>query len=385
MIPLAFYAPLKSPEDPVPSGDRTMARLLMRALRHAGFDPVLASDLRSLDIRGDGVLQAEIAGRADAETARLVASFRAEPAERRPRLWFTYHCYYKAPDLVGPRVAAALAIPYVVAEGSRAPKRAVGPWGHWHEAAEAALDRADHLFVMAPQDREALDRARPPRQTITDLPPFLDAERREFPLGAAAGSTEPDRPSGPLRLLAVAMMRPGDKLASYRLLAESLARLGTESDWSLDIVGDGPARGEVEAAFSAFGDRIRFHGAVPEPAGLVAFYRAADLLVWPAVNEAYGMVFLEAQATGCPVLAGREGGVPAVLRDGETGFLVAPRDAAAFAGRLRDLTERPAILAPMREAARRFVREERSLDGAAAILRAALGPLAAGAVREEPA
>ena len=49
-IPIAFYAPLKSPDHPAPSGDRTMARLLLKALRAAGFEPRLVSTLRSLDI-----------------------------------------------------------------------------------------------------------------------------------------------------------------------------------------------------------------------------------------------------------------------------------------------------------------------------------------------
>ena len=50
------------------------------------------------------------------------------------------------PDWIWPRVAGALRLPYVVAEGSRAPKRASGPWALGHAGAEAALDRADLLL-----------------------------------------------------------------------------------------------------------------------------------------------------------------------------------------------------------------------------------------------
>ena len=56
-LPLAFYAPLKSPHHPAPSGDRTMARLLMKALGAAGFEPSLASELRTLDKAGDPAKQ----------------------------------------------------------------------------------------------------------------------------------------------------------------------------------------------------------------------------------------------------------------------------------------------------------------------------------------
>ena len=51
--PVAFYAPLKSPNHPLPSGDRTMARLLMKALDRAGYAPQLASEMRTLDKAGD--------------------------------------------------------------------------------------------------------------------------------------------------------------------------------------------------------------------------------------------------------------------------------------------------------------------------------------------
>ena len=75
---------------------------------------------------------------------------------------------------------------------------------------------------------------------------------------------------------------------------------------------------------------MRFAGAVPH-AELPAIYASADLYLWPAINEAYGMAFLEAQAAGLPVVAGRTGGVPAVVADGVTGVLTPIGDAAAFA------------------------------------------------------
>ena len=85
-------------------------------------------------------LEAAIARRGRAPHRALSGACRRTS---RPRLWFTYHVYYKAPDWIGPRVARGLGIPYVVAEGSRAAKRAQGPWALGHAGAEAALDRAD--------------------------------------------------------------------------------------------------------------------------------------------------------------------------------------------------------------------------------------------------
>ncbi|WP_410824710.1 glycosyltransferase [Methylobacterium oryzisoli] len=114
------------------------------------------------------------------------------------------------------------------------------------------------------------------------------------------------------------------------------------------------------------------HGALPAPT-LARLYAEADLLVWPAVNEAYGMVLLEAQAQGCPVVAGGYGGVPDVVRDGLTGRITAPGDAGALAGAIRDLAADPAARAALAAAALAFAREERSLARAAARLRDTLG------------
>src|SRR3954465_6914313 len=140
-----------------------MARLLLKALGRAGFEPSLASELRSWDGTGDPSDQERVRRAAEAEAHRVIQSSSLLPARERPRLWFTYHVYYKAPDWIGPRVADGLGIPYVVAEASRASKRAGGPRPLGHAGAEAALDRADAIFVLTALDRGALERDRPPR------------------------------------------------------------------------------------------------------------------------------------------------------------------------------------------------------------------------------
>lgn len=368
-VPVAFYAPLKSPDHPAPSGDRTMARLLVRALAEADFAPSLASGLRSFEPTGDEGRQRALCALARAEADRLSGLFEAE-AESRPALWFTYHLYYKAPDHIGPRVARRLGIPYVVAEASRAGKRAGGRWAFGHEAAERAIEAADLILVINPGDREALERARPDRQRLVDLPPFLDM----------AGRPDRDRSrpiaGEPPRLLAVAMMREGDKLESYRRLAGALQTL-VDQPWSLSIVGDGPARPAIERVFAAFGSRVRFHGEIGDAGALAQIYAEADLFVWPAINEAYGMVLLEAQAGGCPVVAGGYGGVAGALRPGITGVMTAPGDNAAFAEAVAALLADPARRRAMGSAARRFIATERSLPHGAAILRDTLRPLVA--------
>ena len=73
---VAFYAPLKSPDHPSPSGDRTMARLLLRALEEAGFAPEIASRLRTHDAKGDSAVQERARRDSIAEADRLIAHYR---------------------------------------------------------------------------------------------------------------------------------------------------------------------------------------------------------------------------------------------------------------------------------------------------------------------
>lgn len=360
---VAFYAPLKPPDHPVPSGDRRVARLLLAALRHAGHEPVIASRLRAYDGIGDARRQARVAAQAERAAARLLQRWREHPAGA-PGLWFTYHLYYKAPDFLGPAICEALHIPYVVAEASFAAKRETGPWAFYHRAAEAALRRADAVIGLNTADRDGVLRVVADPRRWLPMAPFLDAARyRPAPRASAA----------PVRLVAVAMMRPGDKLASYRLLGAALARLG-DLAWTLDVIGDGPARPEVETALAPLRKRVRWHGALAEDA-VAAVLREAGLCVWPAINEAFGMALLEAQASGLPVVAGDSGGVGAIVAHGTTGLLVAPGNEAAFAAAVRSLIDDPAQRRAMAKAAWRKVRQEHDLPRAAAALQALIARL----------
>jgi glycosyltransferase involved in cell wall biosynthesis len=169
-------------------------------------------------------------------------------------------------------------------------------------------------------------------------------------------------------MLAVAMMRAPDKLASYRLLAEAAQRL-LPLPWRLILVGDGPERAVVEAAFAPIGERVAFAG-LRAPEEIARFHAAADLFAWPAVNEAYGMAILEAQAAGLPAVAGRVGGVPEIVAEGETGLLAPGGDAVGFAQALERLLADSGLRQRLGQAARRraaerhgFSQAVRRLDG----------------------
>jgi glycosyltransferase involved in cell wall biosynthesis len=368
---VAFYAPLKHPDHPVPSGDRRMARLLISAIEAGGHHVDIASELRSFDGSGEVRAQTRIRDAAVAESKRLIEYYLGRPAVERPSLWFTYHVYYKAPDWLGPAVSAALGIPYATAEASYASKRAGGPWALNHEQTRVALQAAAVHFCVTKFDRTGLEALLGESDRLVYLPPFLDevpameAQARAVYREQLCSVARFD-PASPV-LVCVAMMRPGDKETSYRMLAAALAGLA-DLDWNLVLVGDGAARPAVEKAFAAIRpERVHWAGELgPEEVG--HHLAAADIYVWPAHNEAYGMAFLEAQARGLPVVAQATRGVPDVVAAGRSAVLTPEGDLAAFGraigGMIVDRTRRES----MGKAARAFVAGERTVERAAAIL-----------------
>ena len=345
---IAFYAPLKAPYHPVPSGDRRVARLFLAAMRRAGHDVRVASRLRAFDGDGDVRRQAQIRKRAGALACRYVRSHGAEP----PDLWFTYHLYHKAPDWLGPAVSAAFSIPYIAAEASFAPKQAGGPWADGHLAVGDAIRAAARIMVLNPDDAACLMPLLDAPETLVALPPFIDTgparrasaarERHRADMAARYG-LRPDS----VWVAVVAMMRPGDKLESYRILARAKRRLcGLPLTWL--IAGDGPARGDVEAAFGA-DDTVFLGGQTARE--IETLHAAADLVAWPAYREAFGMALLEAQAGGIPVVAGASPGVAQIVAHGDTGLLTPVGDDTMLAGAVRRLAEDRALRESMGKAA----------------------------------
>ena len=349
---VAFYAPLKAPDHPVPSGDRTMARALIAALRFAKFEVCLASDLRIYDGVGDTAAQGDLVDQAQSEIARILNTSAAKDW----RCWVTYHNYYKGPDLIGPAISKALNIPYIQVESTRARKRLTGPWSRFAKAAEAASDHAHTILYVTQRDAETLRRDAPTGQALTHLHPFLD--RDDLPARSDHSGA----------MLSVGMMRAGDKLASYRLIAETLGLLDTGIDWHLDIAGDGPAQADVLQLMAPFGERVRLLGALSKD-DLDQHYARARLLFWPGVNEAFGYAYLEAQAAGLPVVAQDRPGV----RDVVSGIQpTVPDGPDAMAARLSALLHDDGLVRTAGQDARLKVQEHHLLPAAAAVLRSAI-------------
>ena len=381
---VAFYAPMKSPDDPRPSGDRTVARGLLDALRRGGHRVSVPTRFRSWD-RGDASRQQRL-GRLGGRLAERLAQ-RLVAGLDKPDVWFTYHLYHKAPDWIGPHVAGVLGIPYAVAEASVAGKQAGGRWDAGHRASIAALRRADLVLGLNPNDAAGIaphcraDAVRLALSPFLDCTPFVAASRQRVKARAAAVrrfGLDPDKPV----LLAVAMMRNDQKLDSYRLLAEAVARLG-DIDAQLLLVGSGPAEAEVRAVFAGAPiPVVSAGGAAPED--MPAIYAACDLYVWPAIKESWSMALIEAQAAGLPVVAGRSGGVANVVVDGVTGLLAPEGDGASFGQALTTMLD-PERRSAMGRAAQNAMLERHDIGVAASALGGALNEtVAAFAARRRP-
>ena len=361
---VAFYAPLKSPRHPVPSGDREIARNLIDIIAAGGAQVDLVTELKIFDKTGDAALQEQLRDKAKVEINRLCADMPAVD------LWVTYHNYYKAPDLIGPHVARARGIPYVQIESTRARRRLTGPWARFAQSAHAAADQAALIFYFTANDLIALERDKHPQQSLMSLPPFLPTQT----LPCASTLTGP--------MLSVGMMRKGDKLASYQLIADALQHL--PGDWQLQIAGDGPARADVEALMAPFGARVTFLGQLSRPE-LAQIYRQASLFLWPGVNEAFGMVYLEAQSHGLPVVAQDRPGVrdvlaPAAGRDTGTGpnpsaYPAVEGGPEALSSRLHQLLTAPDLRLSLGAQARDRIADRHLAPAASARFWSAVTPL----------
>jgi glycosyltransferase involved in cell wall biosynthesis len=159
-----------------------------------------------------------------------------------------------------------------------------------------------------------------------------------------------------------AMFRPGVKTDGLETVIRACGRLRQGGrPVFLAVAGDGRERPRLQAlAHRELADAVVFTGQLPRER-LYRFYSAGDLFAFPGIRESLGMVYLEAQACGLPVVAYADGGVPEVVEDGRTGTLVAPLDEAAFGAAIAALLEDAPRRRQMSRAAQRHVAQNHRL------------------------
>jgi D-inositol-3-phosphate glycosyltransferase len=178
-----------------------------------------------------------------------------------------------------------------------------------------------------------------PQRTVT-IPPGVDLGRFR-PGRRAAARTVLGLPHDAVVLAFVGRIQPlkGPDVL-LRAAAELIRRDPTMRERLVVLVAGGPsgsglaeptALHELAAALGISGS-VRF--LPPQGAGLVEVYRAADVVAVPSHNESFGLVALEAQACGTPVVAARVGGLPVAVADGRSGLLVPGHRAEQWADAL---------------------------------------------------
>ena len=359
MTRIAFYAPIKPPDHPIASGDRLIARNTMTALERAGFDVFVASSYIAYSKNPDPKILASKKSGALVEAERVVDMLRSNP----PDLWLTYHPYCKAIDWVGSYVTGELGIPYVTLEACRTGQGSV--WDVWSEESRACLRRANLHFCLKSQDRRYLEGVVGVEAPCIDIPPYIDTDIPKDLL-------EFERPDGwrddvPV-IVSVGMMRPGKKTDNYVILSKTLDSL-THLDWNLILVGSGPNRLKVAEIFGSCSfdeSRVNLLDSI-EQSGVLGIFLGADLFVWPGWLEPIGMVYLEAQLMGLPVVGMNSLGHPPIVH-GKTGLVVdecgPDDDSSSLSESIGMLLSHPELRRDLGLAASDYVRDNHSLDSA---------------------
>lgn len=271
------------------------------------------------------------------------------------------HGNYWLSGVVGHRLKHELGVPLVSTFHTLARVKAEGGdlEPAWRDRAEAdIITCSDAICVSCPEEERQFRRLYGDADgnvngVVEIVPPAV--EHAFFAPGDAAGARRAaglplDRPL----IVFVGRIQPlkGPDVA-IRAVAASRHR-----DAVLVLVGGASGSdGEAEAARAralvaelGLGDRVRFVD--PQPHHLLSsYYRAADVVIVPSRSESFGLVALEAGASGVPVVASAVGGLLNVVDDGVTGVLVDDRDPRRFAAAIDDLLDDPARRAALGRAA----------------------------------
>ena len=352
---IAFYAPLKPLDHPHPSGDLVIGTGLYHYLQGRGHGLERTSQLRARWIYWKPWLWPRVVRQRN----RSLNHCRKMVTD----LWLTYHSYYKAPDLLGPYCCRRLGIPYVIFQGIYSTKRRKH-WSTWPGFVlnRQALLSAHHVFTNRKEDLLNLIRI-VPEERLTYVVPGI------FPQGFSFDSVSREQLRRKLEIsdgivvVTAAMFRPGVKAEGLSWVIHACGELWRENvPLYLIIAGDGKEGPRLrQMADHWLPGRVRFLGEVAREE-MFRFYSAGDLFVFPGIRESLGMVYLEAQSCGLPVVAFADGGVPEVVAHEVSGYLVRPFDVKEFKQSIARLMNDASARKEMGKAASKYVRKLHDLN-----------------------
>lgn len=341
------------------SGPSTHVVVLNRGLDRLGWETLLAHgsieanetemDLAAVDVATTRIsplrrsLRPLDDARALAELARLIRAYRPD----------IVHTHQSKAGLLGRAAAVAMRAPVrlhtfhgTVFDGYFGPRMSA----MFQLAERAAARSTTRLIVLSDGQRDDLAARRIGGSGRVAVVPLgleleqfrgIDREATRAALGIDADAVV---------LVAVGRFAPIKRLDRLLRVFRRVADQRPEA--RLCIVGDGPLRPDLEQLAGTLGiaEAVSFVGwssRMPE------WYAAADLAVNSSDSEGTPLALIEAAAAGRPAVAGRVGGIPDVVVDGESGFVVDPDDEGAFAERILRLIDDTSLRAAMGAAAAR--------------------------------
>lgn len=225
----------------------------------------------------------------------------------------------------------------------------------WRPLMRRAIRRARAVTCISSFVRDVVQR---------DYPPAPGAPCALVPYGVDVKQFHPEESAGEVRrrhgvadedLLVLAVQRLYARKGVTTFLDAAALVVREIPNVRFLVAGAGPEREALERHASTLGlaERVTFVGRKHNLTELPAYYAAADVFALHTLHEGLGIVLLEALASGCPVVTTAAGGTVDIVRDGDTGLLVPPGDANAFAAAVIRLLRDPSLRATLRVRARR--------------------------------
>ena len=291
-------------------------------------------------------LDAESAFPYAADFAAGVEAFRQDRGLR----YDLVHAHYWLSVLAGERLATLWGVPHLAMFHTLGEVKLRARASEREPAARLDAERrlvhsVDRIVAATQHERQLLQQVfRVPPARVAVIPLGVDLEQFR-PRDQAAARAELHRPEGERLLLAVGRMEP---LKGFDILIRALAEMTERERAALVVVGGderaAPEFARLRAVAKEVGvdDRVEFPGAIPHER-LAVHYNAADVVVIPSFYESFGLVALEAMASGVPVVASRVGGLTSTVADGRTGYLVPWRCPEPFAEKIDLLLSNDAL------------------------------------------
>jgi len=352
---IALYTPFKPLGHQRPSGDLVIATGLFEYLRAKGHSVWQAGPLRARWIYWKPW-----------EWVRLLRVYRQASRQLNRvgmDLWLTYHAYYKAPDVLGPWVSRAAQVPYVIFQGIYSTKRRRHPktWPGF-VLNRASLKAAEHIFCNRREDWHNLKRLTP-TDCISYVKPGIYPEAFTFDATARRELRHVWGVGDAAVILSAAMFRSDVKTEGLEFLLRACGRMAkADKSFWLVIAGDGKERQRLERlALEQVPGQVRFVGKIKREM-MAKFYSAGDLFVFPGIRESLGMVYLESQSCGLPVVAFDNGGIPEVVASNQTGFLTPLLQMEPFETAIQKLLQDKGLRRSMGERATAHVRQHHDLN-----------------------